>query len=147
MYIIIAGGGRVGLNVYELLLKRGEKVTLIDINPEIINAVDSILEGQKEEAQQRGMVIIGNCLDDDILTAAKIKEADGVIAVTNDDSTNLMLSQFVKEKYEILRTIVRVDEPLLAETYSKELSEETVCAPKLATQKIMEIIENKWAGT
>ena len=84
--IIIIGGGHVGLGVARALETRTEKlrVKVIEKNRAIAeNAADHL---------QRTIVLNGDGLDMDILLEAGIDRADAILAVTDDDKTNLLVA-------------------------------------------------------
>ncbi|HCM99249.1 MAG TPA: Trk system potassium transporter TrkA [Rhodobacter sp.] len=84
--IVIIGGGHVGLGVARALEIRTEKlrVKVIEKNRAIAeNAADHL---------QRTIVLNGDGLDMDILLEAGIDRADAILAVTDDDKTNLLVA-------------------------------------------------------
>ena len=84
--IVIIGGGQVGLGVARALETRTEKlrVKVIEKNRTIAeNAADHL---------QRTIVLNGDGLDMDILLEAGIDRADAILAVTDDDKTNLLVA-------------------------------------------------------
>ena len=84
--IVIIGGGHVGLGVARALETRTEKlrVKVIEKNRTIAeNAADHL---------QRTIVLNGDGLDMDILLEAGIDRADAILAVTDDDKTNLLVA-------------------------------------------------------
>ena len=84
--IVIIGGGHVGLGVARALETRTEKlrVKVIEKNRAIAeNAADHL---------QRTIVLNGDGLDMDILLEAGIDRADAILAVTDDDKTNLLVA-------------------------------------------------------
>ena len=84
--IVIIGGGNVGLGVARALETRTEKlrVKVIEKNRAIAeNAADHL---------QRTIVLNGDGLDMDILLEAGIDRADAILAVTDDDKTNLLVA-------------------------------------------------------
>ena len=84
--IVLIGGGHVGLGVARALETRTEKlrVKVIEKNRAIAeNAADHL---------QRTIVLNGDGLDMDILLEAGIDRADAILAVTDDDKTNLLVA-------------------------------------------------------
>ncbi len=89
--IVIIGGGNVGLAVAKALEARTDKlrVKIIEKNREIAeNAADAL---------DRTIVLHGDGLDTALLEEAQIGTADAVLAVTDDDKTNLLASVRAKE--------------------------------------------------
>ena len=101
-HFIVCGYGRVGQNIgRELLLTERAYVA---IDPE-----EDVLEVQAEHAP--GLLFLaGDASDDDLLTAANIAGAEGVFAVTGDDSRNLMICITAKQLNPNVRIVARCHE-------------------------------------
>jgi len=82
--IIIIGGGNVGLAVAQQLEARAERV-----RARVIEKNRSIAE-RAADALERTIVLHGDGLDMDLLEEASVTRADAVLAVTDDDKTNLL---------------------------------------------------------
>jgi trk system potassium uptake protein len=103
MFVVVAGGGKVGSNVARTLLKRGLEVTLIEQRPDRYEQLEREFEHQ---------VQVGDATELFVLERAGIaRPADIVIAVTGDDEDNLVIGQLAKEKYGVERVIARVNDP------------------------------------
>lgn len=102
MYVIIAGGGKVGWNLARELIGKGHEVTLLE------NRRDRYLtiEQELEHAVQ-----YGDATELWVLERAGIQRAELVIAVTGDDEDNILICQVAKEKYLCDRVIARVNNP------------------------------------
>lgn len=102
MYVIIAGGGKVGWNLARELIGKGHEVTLLE------NRRDRYLtiEQELEHAVQ-----YGDATELWVLERAGVQRADLVIAVTGDDEDNLLICQIAREKYLCDRIIARVNNP------------------------------------
>lgn len=102
MYVIVVGGGKVGLNLARELLSKGVEVTLLEQRRDRYLAIDSEL----------GYVVqYGDGTELWVLERAGIQRADLVVAVTGDDEDNILISQISKEKYLVDRVIARVNNP------------------------------------
>ena len=109
--ILIIGGGNIGFNLAK----------------NIENSLDStrvkIIEKDKERAEflanqlNNTIIINGNALDEEVLAEANLEEAETVLALTNDDEDNLMVSilveKFAKDAKEIedKRTMALINKP------------------------------------
>ncbi len=102
MYVIIAGGGKVGWNLTRELLGKGHEVTLIEGDRERYLTIEQELEHA---------VQYGDSTELWVLERAGIQRADLVIAVTGDDEDNMLICQMAKEKYLCERIIARVNNP------------------------------------
>ena len=89
--IVIIGGGNVGLGVARALEKRADRVRvkLIEKGRSRAEAAADVLE--------RTVVLNGDGLDLDLLAEAEVERADAVLAVTDDDKTNLLVSVRAKQ--------------------------------------------------
>jgi trk/ktr system potassium uptake protein len=103
VFVIVAGGGKVGSNVARALLKRGHEVTLVEQRADRYERLEREFEHQ---------VQVGDATELFVLERAGIgRPADIVIAVTGDDEDNLVIGQLAKEKYGVERVIARVNDP------------------------------------
>ena len=57
------------------------------------------------------LIINGNGLDEDVLKEANIEEAETVLALTNDDEDNLMVSVLVEKFSKDKRTMALINKP------------------------------------
>ncbi|HWF50263.1 MAG TPA: NAD-binding protein [Solirubrobacteraceae bacterium] len=102
MYVIIAGGGKVGWNLARELIAKGQEVSLIESDHRRYR----VIEEELEHAVQ-----YGDATELWVLERAGIQRADLVIAVTGDDEDNMIICQVAKEKYEVVRIVARVNNP------------------------------------
>ena len=102
MYVIIAGGGKVGWNLARELLAKENEVTLIESDRGRYLSIEQELEHQ---------VQYGDATELWVLERAGIQRADLVIAVTGDDEDNILICQIAKDKYLCDRIIARVNNP------------------------------------
>jgi len=82
--VVIIGAGTVGLSVAKSLEARSEKfkIKIIEIDRKVAEFAAGKLE--------RTIVLHGDGLDFDCLAEANIQSADAILAVTDDDKTNLL---------------------------------------------------------
>jgi trk system potassium uptake protein TrkA len=104
MYILIAGGGKVGANFARTLLQDGKReVTLIEQRRDRFERLEQELEHH---------VLLGDATEIHILERAGIaRPPDVVAALTGDDEDNLVISQLAREKYGVPKVIARVNDP------------------------------------
>jgi trk system potassium uptake protein TrkA len=84
--VVIIGGGNVGLAVAQALERREDRIRAKVIEKD---------RGRAEiaaDALERTIVLNGDGLDVNLLDEANIDRADAVLAVTDDDKTNLLVS-------------------------------------------------------
>ena len=105
--VVIIGGGNVGLGVARALEARTDRVRakIIEKNrARAERAADSL---------ERTIVLNGDGMDMDILLEAAIDRADAVLAVTDDDKTNLLAAVRAKQA-GCPMSIALVNDPTLA---------------------------------
>jgi trk system potassium uptake protein TrkA len=131
MFILIAGGGKVGANVARTLRRMGHEVTLIEQRGERF----AELEEQFEHA-----AIVGDATEIFVLERAGIaRPPDLVVAVTGDDEDNMVICQMARERYGVEKVIARVNDPRNQPHFDLLGISPTVSA----TQTIMALIEHE----
>jgi trk system potassium uptake protein len=109
--ILIIGGGNIGFN-----LAKNIEETLETVRVKIVEKDKKRAEYLAQELNDT-IVINGNGLDEEVLTEANLDEAETVLALTNDDEDNLMVSvlveKFAKDKKEVddKRTMALINKP------------------------------------
>src|SRR5919204_1369895 len=131
MYILIAGGGKVGANLMRTLLRDGHEVTLIEQRRDRFEQLEHEFEHQ---------VQLGDATELFVLERAGIaRPPDIVAAVTGDDEDNLIISQLAREKYGATKVIARVNNPRNQAHFDLLGISPTVSA----TDSIMALIEHE----
>lgn len=102
MFIVIAGGGKVGYYLTKTLLSFRHKVTVIEPNPDLCGKLANELNIS---------IINGDGTDIDYLAEADADKAHIFIAVTGKDEDNLIACQLAKSNFGVARTIARVNNP------------------------------------
>lgn len=106
MFVIVAGGGRTGTQLASLLLAQEHVVHLIENRPEILSRVHYEMPTEA--------IYEGSPTDPRILEQAGIRKADVVAATTDNDAENLAICFLSRERYNVNRTIARVNNPRTA---------------------------------
>jgi trk system potassium uptake protein len=130
MYIIVAGGGKVGFYLTKTLITEGYEVLLIEKNP---NKCEIYME------QFGAAIMQGDAAEASRLQEAGAGRSDVVIAVTGDDEDNLVICQVAKERFQVKRTIARVNNPKNEEVFRMLGIDATVSN----TNVIMNMIEQQ----
>ncbi|WP_052341304.1 Trk system potassium transporter TrkA [Salinarimonas rosea] len=89
--VVVVGGGNVGLNLAKMLAREAPYVRL-----KIIEHSRERAEFVSRELGDRAVVLHGDALDTDVLEEANAGSAETVVAVTNDDETNIFSSVLAK---------------------------------------------------
>jgi trk system potassium uptake protein TrkA len=127
MYVVIMGGGRVGLNLASFLISDGHDVTLIESDENLCNNAASELDA---------LVICGNGTDTKTLEEANLKDADVFVAATGNDETNLLACVLVRE-YNVSKIIARVSDPSHGPAF-KKIGVDSVISPELTAASYLE---------
>ncbi len=103
--ILIIGGGNIGFNLAK------------NIEQELEDARVKIIEKNKSRAElianelNNSIVINGDGLDEDVLNEANLEDVETVLALTNDDEDNLMVSILVEKFSKDKRTMALINKP------------------------------------
>ena len=131
MYVLIAGGGKVGSNLARIMIRGGHEVTLIEQRATRFDSLEAEFEHQ---------VLKGDATEMYVLERAGIKRPpDIVVAVTGDDEDNLVICQMARERYGVQKVIARVNDPR-NQTYFDLLG---ISPTVSATGAIMALIEHE----
>lgn len=103
MIVLIAGGGRTGARLANLLINQNYQVRLIENRRELLAHLHQELPTE--------VIYEGNPVEPSVLDGAGIREAHVVAAVTSSDSSNLALCFLAKTMFGVPRTIARVNNP------------------------------------
>ena len=135
MYIIIAGGGKVGYNLTKILADKGHEVTLIEKDK------TRYLELSEEMGDA---VLWGDACEVALLRDAGCNRANVVVAVTGDDEDNLVVCQMTKAMFiEKARTIARVNDPKNEGVFVDLGVDNTVSTTRVIDALIEEKIESE----
>ncbi len=103
--LLIIGGGNIGFNLAKNIEKSFDDARI------------KIIEKDKERAEliakelNNSIIINGDGLDEDVLTEANLNEVETVLALTNDDEDNLMVSVLVEKFSKEKRTMALINKP------------------------------------
>ncbi len=123
-HVVIIGAGNVGLHVAKELEKESHiRVRLIERDSQRANrAVAEV---------KRSIVIQGDGLDNNILMEAGVDRADFVIAITDDDKANLLISNLAK-RCGARRTLALINSTELG-ALASDMRVDTVLDPRALT--------------
>jgi len=99
MKIIILGAGQVGTTLAEHLATEHNDITIIDINGERLRSLQKRMDI---------LTIAGNAAYPSTLKRGGAEDADMLIAVTNNDETNLVACQVAATLFQIPTKIARI---------------------------------------
>src|SRR3989304_7438439 len=120
MYAIVVGGGKVGYYLAKELLAEAENEVLV---------IEK--DGAKCEriAEELGDIVLrGDGCEAATMEVAGFGRADFVLAATGDDEDNLVSCQVAKVKFNVPRTIARINNPKNKEIFRRLGIDTTVSA-------------------
>lgn len=129
-YTIIVGCGRLGANLANALSDENDNILIMDTSKDSFRRLSSNFGG---------LQIVADGTDFDALENAKISKASAVIAVTNNDNTNIMVAQIARYIYNVDRVIARLYDPERELVY-KEFGIDTICPAALSAKEIDKLL-------
>jgi trk system potassium uptake protein TrkA len=120
MYIVIVGGGNVGLNLAKRLQHRGHEVLVLEKDSRQAQKLASFLG---DEA-----VYLGDGCETSVQKSCGFGRADVVAAVTGEDEDNLVVCQMAKVMWKVKRVLARVNDPSHEEIFAQIGIDDTVSA-------------------
>ena len=132
MYVIIVGGGQVGINLLKLLQAEGHEALLVEKDPaRYYHLTEELGES----------VILGDGTELGTLMDTGANRADVLVAATGADQDNLIICQMAKILYYIPKTIARVNDPKNEEMFQTLGVDATVSATRIIGSLIEEKID------
>ena len=104
MYVVIAGGGKVGSYLAQVMLDSGNEVAVIEETLSTADRLSVQLEGSY-------LVINGDCCNSRFQEDAGIRRADAFGASTGQDDSNLVACEIASRVFHVPRCIARVNNP------------------------------------
>jgi len=102
MRVVIAGAGTLGQQMAAALTAARNEVTLIDQD-------DAVVESLK--GRTRAQVLLGDACAPDVLEEAGSLKADILVASTDGDEDNLVISLLAKRQFDVPKVVARVNNP------------------------------------
>ena len=103
MYVLIAGGGKVGSNLARTLIRNGHEVTLIEQRPIRFDTLEAEFEHQVHKGDATELFTLER--------AGIERPPDIVVAVTGDDEDNVVICQLARDRFGVENVIARVNDP------------------------------------
>jgi trk system potassium uptake protein TrkA len=137
MKIVILGAGQVGSTVAESLVSEQNDITVIDLDPQRLRALQDRLDLR---------TITGSAAHPSVLKQAGIEDADLLVAVTQSDDTNLVACRLAGSMFNVPRRIARLratdylDNPKVVgpEGFDIDLA---ICPEQILTEYIVKLVE------
>lgn len=127
MYIIVVGGGKVGYHLTAALLAEGHEILVLEKDRRKCEAI----------VEELGSVAMeGDGCEVATLAEAGTGRAEVVIAVTGDDEDNMVVCQVAKLKFNVPRTIARINNPKNEAIFRKLGIDEAVSGTQVILERI-----------
>ncbi len=110
MHIIVGGCGRLGAEIAARFSGLGDDVVVVDVDELAFDRLGTAFNGE---------TVVGSITDRDVLEQAGIERADGLLAVTRFDNTNLMAVEIATFLYGVNRSVARLFNPERESSYQK----------------------------
>jgi trk system potassium uptake protein TrkA len=131
MKVVIVGAGESGRTLANMLSSQKHEVSLIEREERVAEDVAKEIDA---------LVIKGDATEYSTLKDAGIENANAVIAITDDDKTNLMVCEIAKSS-KIKKIISRVNNPKNEELFTKLGVSSIVPLVNLEITKIKNMLE------
>jgi len=131
MRVMIIGCGRVGSVLANQLDEAGHQVVVLDRNQQAFRRLSEKFSGERR---------VGNGLVEEYVRPVLQEKTDILFVMTDKDNINLMIAQWVKQKFQVDRVIAEVHDSILAGLY-KELGLETVSPTDLMLKELLRMTQ------
>jgi trk system potassium uptake protein len=131
VYVVIAGGGKIGRYIAADLVEQGHEVTIVE---RIASRAERLV------SETDVLVIEGDACDVRYLEQAHTDRADVFVATTHEDDDNLVACQLAKIEFGVRRAISRVNTPKNVEIFDALGIE-----PVSSTRLISELLEQEFS--
>jgi trk system potassium uptake protein TrkA len=129
MYIIIVGGGQVGYYLAKALLDEGHELLVLEKDAARTDFICNNLGS---------VAVRGDGCEMATLAEAGAGRAEMFVAVTGDDEDNLVSCQAAKHKFNVRRTVARVNNPKNEPIFKKMGIDVTISSTRIILENIEE---------
>jgi trk system potassium uptake protein TrkA len=129
MYIIVIGGGKVGFYLAKALLDEGHEILVLEKDA---TRTDFI------RGELGSVCVRGDGCEITTLAEAGAGRAEMFIAVTGDDEDNLVSCQAAKHKFNVPRTVARINNPKNEAIFKKLGIDVTISSTNIILENIEE---------
>lgn len=129
MRVVIVGAGAVGAPIAERLSNRGEKVIVVERNQKVAQALSKRADVS---------IFMGDGASKRILEEANTKEADILLAVTDDDRVNARATRLAKQDFGVPFVLALSNSPKQIKNLIEVGADQVVCPE----EEVLSLVEN-----
>ncbi len=133
MQVVIIGCGKVGAKFAQVLSQEGHEIVIVANDSKAFKNLSPDFSG---------ITVTGVPIDQDVLKTAGIETADALVAVTEDDNVNIMVSQVAKEIFKVHKVIARIYNPAREHVFH-EFGLDTFCPTDITVNVIRALIDSE----
>lgn len=126
MNILVVGCGKVGSRLASSLSREGHDVSVVDRKNESFELLSEDFDG---------ITTAGVPIDQDVLKQAGIENCEALVAVSQDDNVNIMVSQLAREIFKIPNVLTRIYDPSREDVFS-HFGLHTICPTNLTVDVV-----------
>ena len=133
MHVVITGCGRTGRALAIRLDAEGDEVTVIELDE---------AAGRGLPARFRGQFVPGNGIHPRVLEAAGIAHAEAFVALTPNDSANVVSARVARDVYQVPHVLARLHDPAHAPVYT-EFGIATVASVPTTVNRLIQLLHHR----
>ena len=126
-HVLLIGGSTMTRPLSAMLIEKGHHVTVINDDIEICKTLSET---------KKLNVVNGDGSKPFILEEAGASKADLAVALSDNDSDNLVICLLCKKKFHIKKTVARISDPLKIEFFQSIGIDSVVCAASIISTVI-----------
>ena len=129
MKVLIISGGRTSTELAKLLHQQNHEIRLIEYRKDLLANLHKELPTE--------LIVEGDPVDIAVLEEAGIHEADVLAATSSQDYVNLVCCFIARERYNVSRTIARVNNPADAWLFTQSFHVDVAVNPAVITASLI----------
>lgn len=135
MNILVVGSGKNARHAARELVAAGHQVSVLCETKEAVNALSV--------SDFSGSVTLGRSTDLDSLKAAGIEDCEALVSCTDDDNTNVMVSEMAREFFKTEKIVTRLVD-VSRENIYQHYGLETICSTRLVGNAIVSALSPEY---
>ncbi len=135
MNILVVGSGKNARHTARELVAAGHQVSVLCETKEAVNALSV--------SDFSGSVTLGKAIDLDSLKNAGIEDCEALVSCTDDDNTNVMVSEIAREFFKMDKIITRLVDVSREDIY-QHYGLETICSTRLVGNAIVSALSPEY---